>query len=107
MSGGDGADAAPPITRTSRFLLSLARFCDNMSFPAQRYCLACAHGAVNIRGGVEGARSPPIGKTSNRTVKRFFLLSLAKICLLRACPKKQQGGWGGAAPPICKTSNKR
>ena len=35
-----------------------------------------------------------------------WLVSLAKICLLRSCPKKKAGGWGGAAPPICKTSNK-
>ena len=41
--GGVGGGAAPPIcktsnmTKTCRFLLSLARFCDNMSLPAQRY----------------------------------------------------------------------
>ena len=42
MSGGVGGGAAPPICKTSskmrtcRFLLSLARFCENMSFLAQR-----------------------------------------------------------------------
>ena len=34
----------------------------------------------------------------NRTAKRYFLLSLAKICLLRRCPKKMSGGLGGRSP---------
>ena len=69
--------------------------------------LACECGATNMSGAVGGGEPPPICKTSNRTAKRHFLLSLAKICLLRSCPKKKAGGWGGRSPPpICKTSNK-
>ena len=69
--------------------------------------LACECGAINMSGGGWGGAAPPIRKTSNRMAKRYFLLSLAKICLFRSCPKKMSGGvGGGAAPPICKTSNK-
>ena len=45
-----------------------------------------------------GGAAPPICKTSNRMAKRYFLLSLAKICLLEA-GKKMSGGVGGAQPP--------
>ena len=57
--------------------------------------------------GGGGGAAPPICKTSNRMAKRYFLLSLAKICLLEAA-KKMSGGVGGgrSPPPICKTSSK-
>ena len=84
------------MIRTCRFLLSFARFCENISFLAQR-CYK------NERGGWAG-RSPPHlqnieweGKVL--LAKRYFLLSLAKICLLRSCPKKMSGGVGGSAAP--------
>ena len=61
-------------------------------------CLACECGAINMSGGVGGGAAPPICKTSNRMAKRHFLLSLAKICLLRSCQKNERG--------LCKTSSK-
>ena len=98
-SGGLRGGAAPPICKTSnnmitcRFLLSFARFCENMSFPCPALLgLACECGAINMSGGVGRGAAPPICKTSNRMAKRHFLLSLAKICLLRSCPKKTSRG---------------
>ena len=51
-----------------------------------------------MSGGVGGGAAPPICKTLNRMAKRQFLLSLAKICLLRSCQKNERG--------LCKTSSK-
>ena len=68
MSGGVGGGAAPPICktfnkmRTCRFLLSFARFCGNMSFPARLLGLACECGAINTSGGLGGAQPPPSAK---------------------------------------------
>ena len=56
------------------FLLSAARSC-------------LQSGAMNMSGGVGGRAATPICKTSNSMAKRYVLLSLAKLCLLRSCPK--------------------
>ena len=80
------------FARTYRFLLSPARSCLRM--PCYKY----------ERGGWGGRSHPHLqniewdGKAL--LAKRYFLLSLAKICLLRSCPKKMSGGvWGGRSPP--------
>ena len=72
---------------------------ENVS-PSELLGRACECGAINMSGGGwGGAQPPPICKTSNRMAKRHFLLSLAKICLLRSCPPKNERG-------LCKTSSK-
>ena len=108
MSGGFGRVQPPPICKTSykmrtcRFLLSsFARTC-RFLLSAARSCLRMW--CYKYERGVGGGCSPrPICKTSNRTAKRYFLLRLAKICLLRSCPQKMSGGFGRVQPtPFAK-----
>ena len=85
------------MIRTCRFLLSFARFCENISFLAQR-CYKYE------RWGLGGAQPPPSAKhrMGGQSVTRKALL-LAKSCkdlLAQKLPKKnERGGWGGRSPP--------